>query len=206
MFQFIVVRPKQFSTFLHDTWPCSIVPSTTYLPSTGLSRCTSDCCTLHIQASISAVVVVGVRRVVDVYSQAITTSATACYLPENTRERHNPLHALARRITVPRRHRQQERDAGVICDACRLQLANWTMARDRRLHPNYGRIPQLSTRHSLANLPPTRRSDCVDLRRRRKVCIVKPLCQIHHACLLIIKQYIGPACCVPRLNGKFIVY
>ena len=38
--------------------------------------------------------VVVVRRVVDVYSQAITTSTTACYLPENTRERRD-LQAMA---------------------------------------------------------------------------------------------------------------
>ena len=54
---------------------------------TGLCRCRA-----------AAAAVGDVRRVVDVYSQAITTSTTACYLPENTRERRDLLAARRRFI------------------------------------------------------------------------------------------------------------
>ena len=60
----------------------------------------------------------------------------ACYLPENTRERHDLLQTLTCRIVVSSRRRRRESDAGRRHLRC-LQMANWTTARDRRLRPNY---------------------------------------------------------------------
>ena len=76
-----------------DTWSATVHGQDGH--GGGVSRC------------VAPAPVVDVRRVVDVYSQAITTSTTACYLPENTRERRDSQHAAAaaRLVLAPWPHK-----------------------------------------------------------------------------------------------------